>query len=301
MNLFIRGAILLVTLSAVPASAQAKDFNDYVLKAITQLNSTYAKGGYDIGSAFTHDIPYADGAVKKSSPNVAPAPSMCVAGVTEIIITAINLYVAETRDRTAYTKIPLALWTRGNALSLRANLFMYAGTGSHGTAHSLKRFGMGQELGFDSLKAGDFINLNRTTHSGHAVVFLGYLDATGNGLPSAQGAKGFKYFSLQGKGKPDAGFGYRWAFFEGSCPTLAAGRTRDCHVIRSSNPVLLNAGRMAAPAEWNVEPAIRELREQGLRDIMGADSTISRGFADAELEKELPNSIDPSLNGVTEE
>lgn len=278
----------------------AEDFNGYVKDAVGFLYENYARGGYDIRAAFTHPLPYAAGQILPTSSNTPPAPSMCVAGVTEVILTAINLYVEKTHDLSPYTKAPLPLWTRGNALSLRANLFMYAGTNSHGTGNTLKRFGMGKELGFDSLKPYDFINLNRTTGSGHAVVFLGYIDALGEDSPNAAGAKGFKYFSLQGKGKPDAGFGYRWAFFEGTCPTLNGGRIRDCHVIRSSNPVLLNAGRLNAPGDWTVDSALIALREQGLRDILGADANISRGIADQELERELPHAIDPALDGVTE-
>ena len=279
--------------------AAAGDFNVYVKDAVTYLSKNYARGGYDIRAAFTHPIPYAAGQILPTSSNAPPAPSMCVAGVAEVILTAINLYVEKTHDLTPYRKAPLSLWTRGNALSLRANLFMYAGTNSHGTGNTLKRFGMGKELGFDSLQAYDFINLNRTTRSGHAVVFLGYIDALGEDLPNAAGAMGFKYFSLQGKGKPDAGFGYRWAFFEGSCPTLSGGRIRDCHVIRSSNPVLFNAGRLNAPGEWTVDTALKALREEGLRDILGSDATISRAIADQELDRELPHAIDPALDGVT--
>lgn len=290
-----------IGLSLSSAPAQARDFNAYVLRAIDQIYSQYAGGGYDLGSAFTHDIAYGDGKIKSSSGKNPPAPSMCVAGVTEVILTAINLYVSETRDRTPFTKAPLPLWTRGNALSLRANLFMFSGAGSRGTGHALRRFGMGQELGFESLKPGDFINFNRTTKSGHAVIFLGYLDASGNPAADSQSASGFKYFSLQGKGRPDAGFGYRWAFFEGTCPTLSGGKVRDCHVLRSRNPILLNIGRMSMPADWRVDTAISALRAQGLREIMGPDKTVSRFVAEAELERELSDRIDPAFDGTSEE
>jgi hypothetical protein len=291
---------LLLSGSAIPA-AQAQDFNDYVLRAVKQLEADYSNGGYDLGSAFTHDIPYADGTIKKTSSAKPPAPSMCVAGVAEVILTAINLYVAEKGDKSPYAKAPLALWSRGNSLSLRANIFMFQGTGSHGTGHTLKRFGMGEELGFDALKPGDFINLNRTRPSGHAVVFLGYLDGNGGALPSPAGAKGFKYFSLQGKGRADAGFGHRYAFFSGNCPTLLAGQVRDCNVIRSSNSVLLNAGRLHAPSRWDVAGAIAKLREQGVRNFMATSPGVSRAAANEEFERELPSAISPMLDGITSE
>lgn len=289
--------------TSVPAEAQEADFNSYILKAIDSLNRSYSRGGYDISQAFTHDIVYGSSIIRKTSGNSAPAPSMCVAGVAEIIITAINIYANETRDVSVYTTVPSSLWTRGNQLSLRANIFMFAGTGSRGTAHTLSRFGMGRELGFDALKPGDFINLNRPARngrraSGHSVVFLGFLDGSGNDLPSSVGAEGFKYFSVQGSGRPDAGFGYRWAFFGNVCPSLSGGRVRDCGVLRSRNPIFLNAGRMNRPSAWRVEPSIRALRNQGIRSIMAVDTTVSRAAAIQELETELPDTINPALDGV---
>lgn len=290
-------------LASPPASAQTgdRDFNVYIKKAVDVLQQQYPKGGYDIRSAFTHDIPYGDGTIKKTSSRAAPAPSMCVAGMAEVIATAILLYAKETGDTSVFKKVPASMWTRGNVLSLRANLFMYSGTRSRGTADTLRRFGMGREIGFQSLRQGDFVNLNRTTKSGHAVVFMGFLDGSGNDTSVPAAIRGFKYFSLQGKGKPDAGFGYRWAFFEGTCPTLSRERTRDCHVIRSNNPVLLNTGRMNWPTDWQVEDSVAKLAEDVRRDIQGADPTITRAVADQELDAELPANIDPGLDGITQE
>lgn len=299
-------SVALVLVGFVQASSvSAQDFNPYVLRAIDVLYPRYSGGGYNLSTAFTHDLPYGPGLVKKSSPRSAAAPTMCVAGVTEVILTAIKLYADDrglgndTAAGSPFRKAPLSLWTKGNLSSIRANMFMYAGTGSRGTAHTLQRFGMGRELPFDQLKPGDFINLNRTSGSGHAVVFLGYLDAGGNVLSTfGSNVKGFKYFSAQGKGKPDAGLAYRYAYFEGTCPPTTASKVHDCHVIRSRNPVLLNAGRMNTPDVWTVDTSLATLRQQIGRDIELSNPGVSRAFIDTELDQDLPSSIDPRLDGV---
>jgi hypothetical protein len=303
-RLLISGALVLAGLAS-ESPASAEDFNSYVLKAIDALYPRYSGGGYNLSSAFTHNLPYGTGVIKKSSTHADAAPTMCVAGVTEVILTAIKLYADEKgfRDETAanspFRKAPLSLWTKGNLSSIRANMFMFAGTGSRGTAHTLQRFGMGRELPFDQLKPGDFINLNRVSGSGHAVVFLGYLDGNGTILDRfGPEVKGFKYFSAQGKGKPDAGLAYRYAYFEGTCPPTTAQKVHDCHVIRSRNPALLNSGRMNTPDGWAVDASLAALRQQIGRDIEMSNPGVTRAFVDAELDRELPSSIDPKLDGV---
>jgi hypothetical protein len=207
----------------------------------------------------------------------------------------------QTNDASAYKKAPVELWTKGNRLSLRANIFMYEGTGSKGTADTFARFGMGRELPFSDLKPGDFINLNRSK-TGHAVVFLGYLDAKGNALGSfAPKVAGFRYFSAQGKGRPDAGFAYRYAFFGTNCPALDGGRVRDCGVIRSGNQRLLNTGRLAMPSRWTIQQALQRLREDGRRGIQKANPGMTRAAADDELNRDLDPTISPALDGVSNE
>ncbi len=286
-------------------AAKAQDFNPYVLRAVNELHTKYRGGGYDIRHAFTHDIPYGNSVIRKTSSLPPVAPTMCVAAVAEVMLTAISLHAQDhglndvNSPASPYNKVPASLFTRGNLLSLRANLFMFAGTGSRGTGHTLQRFGLGRELGFSQLKSGDFVNLNRTSRSGHAVVFLGYLDANGNDLSTfGPAVKGFRYFSAQGKGKPDAGFGYRNAYFEGTCPPSTATRIRDCHVIRSNNPQLLNAGRMMAPNTWTIQAALVDLRRQQGRAIASVYPSATRAVINQELERELPNSIDPLFDGV---
>jgi len=276
--------ILVLLAAAVPARARSQDFNAYVLKSISTLYPKYSKGGYDIGSVLTHDIAYGDrGMVRATSPR----KTMCVAAVMEIMIEAINAYAAETGDKSPYAKIPLAAWTTGNAVSLKANIFMYGGTGSRGTGHTLSQFGLGEELAFKDLLPGDFVNLNRTNKTGHPVVFLGYLGRDQK-TRTALGpdVAGFRYFSAQGKGKPDAGLAYRNAFFDGFCPTTA-DTPRDCGIIRSANPALLDAGRMWEPSRWTYVQAVADRKRSARSLVEAANQGASRGTVDALVDAEL--------------
>ena len=130
---------------------------------------------------------------------------------------------------------------------------------------------------------------------------MSYLDGSGNEVSTHNSAKGFRYFSAQGKGKPDAGFAFRNAYFSGTCPANAPGKTRDCNVIFSSNPVLLNVGRMSAPPAWRVKEKLEALRLTSSRAIISATPGISRAAINAELDRDLPADVDSRLDGVTEE
>lgn len=293
-------AMMLVGLiGSAQAQEQSPGLNSYVILAVEELHKKYSGGGYDINSAYTHDVKYGSSYVRKTSALAEPAPSMCVAGVTEVILTAIQLYANKTGDTSPFTKAPLYLWTKGNLLSLKANFFMYSGTGSNGTASTLSRFGMGSEVSFANLRPGDFVNLNRTTKSGHAVVFLGYLKNPDKLILNyGPDVIGFKYFSIQGKGKPDAGFGYRYAYFSGACPAVGGNKVRDCNVIRSANPVLLNTGRLDMPNNWRVQESIQEMRRSATRSIEIQNPGITRAAIEDELNRELPMTIDSRYDGV---
>jgi hypothetical protein len=281
-------------LSAGAAAQDRPAFNEYVIKSVEKIYRERAGGGYNINKAFTRDLTYGGETIKATG----PTDTMCVAGVAEVIIEAINLYAAETHDQAVYAKLPASHWKRSSLTSLRGNIFMVQGAGSRGTANALQRFGLGKELRFPELKRGDFVNLNRpdiptmpgNQASGHAVVFWDFIHANGDTDGTYRpDVIGFKYFSAQGKGKPDAGFAFRWAYFGPNCPAATPGKPRDCRVIKSTNPILLNVGRMYAPSEWHVREAVARLTAS-TRSIFYADA-VTRGMsgtlAAAEAQRQL--------------
>ncbi|MGH0275917.1 hypothetical protein NKZ35_25365 [Sinorhizobium meliloti] len=284
------------------ADAKGGDFNQYILKAVEYLNKNHAGGGYDISEAFSHNIDYGGrGTVKATSPK----KSMCVAAVSEVIIYATKIYAKETGDNTVFDKVPVSAWTKGNATSLRANIFMFKGTGSRGTGHTLSQYKLGEELRFRDLKPGDFINLNRSSGSGHSVVFIGYLRSdlkvTSNFNTDVVG---FQYFSAQGKGRADAGFGYRNAFFGDFCPKKSPV-PRDCKVIRSNNRALLNVGRMWDPPQWKYLDAIKERRISTRSIFEDQNPELSRAVIDQLVDDFLKEELSMSpvqankFDGVT--
>lgn len=292
-------------------SAQAqtdKSFNRYVVKAVEFISSNRSNGGYNINRAFTQDLKYGDQIVKasatsQSSGGSPPYPTMCVAGVAEVMIEALRIYAEETGDKSAYQQLSAKSWNSGNLRSIKASLFMFAGTGSRGTAGTLQRFGMGKEIAFAELRQGDFINLNRQK-SGHSVVFMGFLDKNYQILPAfGPNVAGFKYFSAQGKGRPDAGFAYRYAYFGPFCPQAVAGKPRDCGIIRSANQRLLNTGTMYAPPNWRVAEAAANLQLLVRGAIKSRNPTRSAAdvdlLTDAELDRELVPNPDLNFDGET--
>ena len=274
--------VAVLCVSAPASTAAPKDgFNEYVLRAVKKLQGEYPSKGYDIHKAYTHTIPYADGTVQ---PTDAPW-TMCVAAVAEAIITAINLYVEETGDRSPYTFLPVANWNRMRPTDLRAHIWVDPKLDSAGTADALVTFGIGKRVKFSELTPGSFINLNRNRPkrpSGHAVIFLSYLDEKGNELSSySNEAVGFKYWSAQGKANVgDAGYAYRYAFLnhvpdqKGNCPDLGPGKKVDCWIMNSKSTKYLNMGYMLMPSLWD-----KKIRDKNLSDVVYGlyEQTRSRG------------------------
>jgi hypothetical protein len=227
---------------------------------------------------------------------------MCVAAVVEIMVEALNLYLARTGDESFKARLPLARWNNGTRTGVIPNVFMYAGSDSAGTAFALKRLGLGAERPFEQLQPGDFINFNRTNATGHAVVFLGYLTG-GSAAPQkafSPAVVGFRYFSAQGMGRSDGGFGYRNAYFVNKCPK-PRGRDDDCNIIGfsvaadgklSQSRRLLNTGTMYAPSSWTTEAALAELRKTVTRSFENEGLTRDSGL-DAAIEGYLGETLDP--------
>ena len=269
-------------------------FNAEILASVTRIASDWRSQGYDINSYFTHHLKYGPDCCIKAN---HPPKTMCVAAVTEIIVDALNFYYAATGDRTPFDKLPMQSWKGGSKRDIRPHIFMYDDLNSNGTAHALERFGIGRQVPFSSLKPGGFINFNRT-HSGHACVFLAYLDNTGNELAVfGPDVAGYKYFSAQGRNSPDAGFAYRWAFFEGHCPTLSGGRPRDCGVIRSERPEYFCCGHLLHPSQWPDRVAI----ERAVIEAIGPRGFGARTAQELEYEmgRELPPPDLSRFDGVT--
>ena len=263
------------------ADATAETFNGYIACAVRMLGEERTGGGYNIRRAFSRDVPYGPDdevirATRKSGvvngrdygPAYDPSavnPSMCVAGVSEVLIEAINFYAAANGPE-IYEKAPSRLWNGGAMNSLRANIFEFEGAGSNGSAHAMKRFGMGREKLFSELNPYDLVKFSRTTGSGHSVIFIEYIDRTGRTSEYSEDVIGFRYFSVQGQGRPDGGFGYRDAYFHGKCPS-PRGRNDDCNVIfafypNKQDPIdrqkqnFLNTGEVFAPSRWEIQEAL---------------------------------------------
>jgi hypothetical protein len=189
---------------------------------------------------------------------------MCVAAVAEVLIVALDMYAKETNDKSVFTAVPAISWTRTTRKDIRPYIFMFDTVKSNGTADALQQFGMGEQLPFEELRPGDFIGLNRKNGSGHAVVFIEYIDKQGNTVETYKDdvVAGFKYFSSQGSGE-GSGLSYRWAYFGNYCPKKDPAKPRDCKIIRSKKQSQLNTGYMLAPKLWTVAEAsdLRRMEE----------------------------------------
>ena len=225
-------------------------FNEYILKAVEYLKKNYGLKGYNISAVLTHDIAYGDkGTIKATK----PPQTMCVAAAMETILTALNIYSEETGDRSVFDYLPKSSYERLGAGDIKGHIWVNHSFDSWGTADALIHFGMGTRVKFDQLKPGSFVNINRTTKTGHAVVFIKYLNANGKEQTAyTKDVIGFKYFSSQGGSEAGkGGFDYRYAIFSKyGCPTINSGVKRDCNVIYSENQNYLNTGMMLSPKYW---------------------------------------------------
>ncbi len=312
---FVLAAITINCSAAEPADA---GFRAYILKAVEKLDAERRNGGYNRHKAYTQDIKYGNECcIPASRPKVSlngPNPTMCVAAVAEVIVEALNFYGKETGDWSFLKRLPISSWKSGSTTGIKANIFMFQGSGSLGTAYALQKLGIGQHKPFSELIAGDFVNLNRTTKSGHAVVFMGFLKADTSGVQAefpSNKTVGFRYFSAQGQNRPDGGFGYRNAYFSGACPT-PRGRDDDCNVIKAyslgsdgkikQNQILLNSGEMFSPAHWKIEEAMALLEQRITRGIEeGTGLTRGAGLEEAVrtvLDRELSEDVSRYVDGT---
>lgn len=232
----------------VPARTKKAYFDKYVLKAVEYLYANYKMLGYDLNSLYTHDLPYGEYGLLTGTPG---PKTMCVAAQIEVILTALDLYAKDTGKKSVFDFLPLRSWKSLTVNDIKGHIWVNSDFDSYGTADALSKFGMGELVPFEKLTPGSFLNYSRTTKSGHAVVFLAFIDKDGKEYTTHNSSViGFKYFSAQGVKDPaTAGFDYRYAIFsKHGCPEMPY--KRDCDIIYSTSRKGLNAGRMWAPTSW---------------------------------------------------
>lgn len=226
---------------------QAETFNAYLLKAVKQLAADYGLLGYD-DVALTHDLTYgSQGLIKASN----PPRTMCVAAVMEVLVTAMQIYAQETQDASIFDFLPIKSFQTLSSPNIRAHLWVNFTINARGSADAVRHFGMGMTVPFKELTPGSLINLNRTTGTGHAVIFLSFIDITGTERTTwSSDVVGFKYFSSQGGyATGTGGLDYRYAVFEQyGAPTMPY--KSDIHVIESEDQLYLNTGIVYAPSLW---------------------------------------------------
>ena len=240
-----------LALSIRPRSvAPGPDFEPYVLAAVDYLWAGYRLLGYD-AAVLTHDAPYGDYGV---IPTSGGAKTMCVAAAMEVILTAMNIWAEDTGQSSVFDFMPKTSWESLSASSIKAHIWVNHTLDSWGTADALAHFGMGENVPFEQLAPGTFINLNRSTGTGHAVVFVAFIDIAGREYRRwNERVIGFEYFSSQGGLDVGAGgFDYRYAIFEQYGSPAMPGK-RDTKIIYSANQHWLNTGRMWAPSHWQAQ------------------------------------------------
>lgn len=242
-------------------------FNDYILKAVDYLNKNYRLKGYNIKAVLTHDIPYGTlGNIKATK----PPQTMCVAAVMEVMLTAFQQYANETKDYSVYNYLPKSSYEKLGSGDIKGHIWVNHDFNSYGTSDALYNFGMGEKVKFEELRPGAFVNINRTTKTGHAVVFLSYINALGKEQTNYNNdVIGFKYFSSQGKAEAgQGGFDYRYAIFsKHGCPVLKTNIKRDCNVIYSEDQVYLNTGMMLSPKYWTgITPKVYNMKGYSVLD-----------------------------------
>ena len=146
---------------------QGDEFNSEIIQTTEVITAKWLNEGYDINSYFTHDLPYGPDCCVKAN---HPPHTMCVAAVTEVILTALTSWHQRTGDGQPFQKLPMKSWQGGTKKDIRGHIFMYDGFGCNGTAHALSRFGIRRMVPSRNWSCG-FINLNRAD-SGDACVFL---------------------------------------------------------------------------------------------------------------------------------
>ncbi|MFJ3483248.1 hypothetical protein ACIPL1_07660 [Pseudomonas sp. NPDC090202] len=280
--------LLGATISFLSLPISAADYNEKIMTTVKWIEKNKSGLGYNLGSRYTEDLKYGDYTFRSTG----GTSTMCVAAIFEILIRSIT-DAKDAEGRLVSSAILKGQVLNGSkALNIAPYAFQYASLTtipeykrkfSAGIGDAFVLFGMGKYVNFQRAKSGDFVYFNRTSGTGHAVIFINYLDSQGKITKNANESIGFRYFSAQKNGTN--GMGYRDAFF-GSCPKVDTDYVKDCSLIKSDSRAIFAISRLDDPKEWFTSfSAIRVERyfKGDSIDLITADESAFRQRATTEL------------------
>ncbi len=235
-----------------PSEEPPVSANAMVMESVAYLYDNYGLLGWG-NAVLTHDIIYGP---YGTIPATEGGKTMNVAAMMEVILTVMQRYASETGNDEVFDYLPIESWRNLSNDCIKAHIWTNPILDSYGTVDALCHFGMGEIVPFEELTPGSFINFNRTTSTGHAVVFLAFIDGDGTeyaAYPDGVTVIGFKYFSSQGgPAVGEGGLDYRYAIFDGYGPPSGLPHGTDIHVIYSTDRQIMNTGRMLHPSRWEM-------------------------------------------------
>lgn len=244
--------LIILIAASTPLYVHASDYNGQIMETVKWLAENKPGLGYDLQSRYTEDLKYGDYTFRATGGE----KTMCVAAVFEVLIRTLERAKDKEGEPVSSSLLKGSTLNGSKALNFAPYAFQYKTLVnipeynrkySAGIGDALVLFGMGQYVNFESAKSGDFIYFNRTGNSGHAVVYINYLNSQGRIEEDPRNAVGFRYFSAQGKGTN--GMGYRDAYF-GKCPDVETKYVKDCGVIKSDKHALFAVSRLNDPKDW---------------------------------------------------
>ena len=211
-----------------------KTFDKYILETIELLIREDSNLGYGDGQ-HTRSLYYNGDQIFA----VKDRTSHCVGITMQTLVMAMNKYYEDTKDASVWN-MPSS-WLKWEPF--KYCWYVDSAIKCYGARDALVKYGIGEKVeDFSKLRPADFVNYDRTSGTGHSVIFLNYLYDDGNsGTEYKSNAIGFKYFSSQGSTN---GAGYKNAFFDGFCSDKFTNK--DCGIIKSS----LVMGRVWEPRDF---------------------------------------------------
>ena len=178
------------------------DFNGYTVDKLSEYptNGTHPYKWVDTYTGVTEDLYYKGVRIAKANPDGSKSCYCC--GLTfEVFFKAIqqlNSDLARDEDVNNMT---------ANDMKYFISLWFVQSLWGDGPGIAMKHFGIGDVIAdWDSVQAGDFVQLWRTTGSGHSVIFIKW-------MTNAVGEKtGIYYWSTQGSTN---GIGFNTEYFSG--------------------------------------------------------------------------------------